>query len=58
MMVEMELVIQSISAEYIFYPVSAVLVSKSIFDFISFRKLSPNDNTKITGVGHTYWSKT
>ena len=60
MMVQLELVIQWVSAECIFDPVSTVLVLKSIFDLVSLRKLSPrmrdcvNDDTTIAGVGHTF----
>ena len=51
MMVEVELVIQWVSAGYIFDPVSTVLVLKTIFNLVSLRKLSPrirscaNDDT-------------
>ena len=40
-----------------------MLLSKSIFDLVSLRKLSPkmrgcvNDDTAIAGVGHTFRSK-
>ena len=40
-MAEVEIFIQWISAGYIFDPVSTVLVSKSIFDLVSLRKLIP-----------------
>ena len=65
MIVEVELFIQWVSTGYIFDPVSTVLVSKSIFDLVSLRNLSPrmrgcaNDDTTIAGVGvgHTFRSK-
>ena len=63
MMVEVELVIQWVSAGYIFDPVSTVLVLKTIFNLVSLRKLSPrirscaNDDTTIAGVGHTFQSE-
>ena len=53
MMVEVEL----------FDAALTVLVSKSIFDLVSLRKLTPkksgcaNDDTAITGIGHTFQSK-
>ena len=63
MMVEVEIFIQWISAGYIFDPVSTVLVSTSIFDLVSLRKLNlrirgcANDDTTIAGVGHTFQSE-
>ena len=60
MMVEVELFIQCVSARHIFDPVLTVLVSKSIFDLVSLKKLSPrmkgcaNDDAMIDGVGHTF----
>ena len=60
MMVEVELFIQWVSTRYIFDSVLAVLVSKSIFDLVSLKKLSPrmkgcaNDDTTIDGVSHTF----
>ena len=65
MIVEVELFIQWVSTGYIFDPVSTVLVSKSIFNLISLRNLSPrvrgctNNDTTIAGVGvgHTFRSK-
>ena len=65
MIVEVEPFIQWVSTGYIFDPVSTVLVSKSIFDLVSLRNLSPrmrgcaNDDTAIAGVGvgYTFHSK-
>ena len=63
MMAEVELFIQWVSAGYTCDPISTVLVSKSTFDLVSLRKLSPrmrgcaNNDTTITGVGHTFRSK-
>ena len=64
MMVEVELFIQWVPTVYVFDPVSMVLVSKSIFDLLSLRKLSPkmrgcaNDDITIAGLGHTFPSET
>ena len=59
----MKLCIQWVFAGYNVDLVSTVLVSKSTFDLVSLRKLSPkmrgcvNDDTAIAGVGHTFRSK-
>ena len=61
-MVEVELIIQWVSIGYSVDPVSTLLVSKSIFDLVSLKKLSPkmrgcvNDDTLMAGVGHTFRS--
>ena len=63
MMVEVELFIQWVSVGYNVDPVSTVLVSKSTFNLVSLRKLSPkmrgcvNGGTTIAGVGRTFRSK-
>ena len=63
-MVGLELVIQWMSAGYALCPISTLLVSTSIFDLVSLRKLSlrasgcANDNTTILGVGHILRSET
>ena len=62
-MVEVELFIQWVFTGYSVDPVSTVLVSKSTFDLVSLRKLSPrmrwcvNDDTTIAVVVHTFRPK-
>ena len=57
MMVEGELCIQWVFARYSVDPVSTILISKSTFDLVSLKKMSPkmrmcvNDDTTIAGVG-------
>ena len=63
-MVEVEFVMQWTSAGSIFDPILTLLVSKSIFDLINLRKLSPrmrrcaNDDTTIADLGHILLSET
>ena len=48
--------------EYALDPISTMFVSKSIFNLVNFRKLSPkmsvcaSDDRAIAGVGHVLWS--
>ena len=51
------------SSGYVLDPILTLIVSKSIFDLVNFKKLSPkakgyaSNDTTIAGVGHVLWSE-